>query len=184
MKKRKKLTRYILTGTPGCGKTSIIKALQTLKATTIDEAATDIIYDKQKQGINEPWKNKTFIDEVINLQKQRQINLTNDDSNIQFYDRSPICTYALSRFLNSPPSPTLCQEIKRIIKNNIYENNVFFIDNLGFIETTDVRKINFKDSLTFEKLHLETYKQFGFNCIHVPINSIQDRAKNILKNTF
>lgn len=51
------MRRYILTGTPGCGKTSLIRALEMTGASVVAEAATDIIAYKQMQGVAEPWKN-------------------------------------------------------------------------------------------------------------------------------
>lgn len=67
------MRRYILTGTPGCGKTSIIRALEMTGASVVAEAATDIIAYRQMQGVAEPWKNEDFIDYIIRLQKHRQI---------------------------------------------------------------------------------------------------------------
>lgn len=70
------MRRYILTGTPGCGKTSLIRALEMTGASVVSEAATDIITYKQMQGVAEPWKNEDFIDYIIRLQKHRQIDLS------------------------------------------------------------------------------------------------------------
>lgn len=177
------MKRYILTGTPGCGKTSLIRALEMTGASVAEEAATDIISYQQIQGIAEPWKNKDFIDYIIRLQNHRQINLSDTQSNLNFYDRSPICTYALSVYLDFEPSKYLMTEIERISNQNIYEARVFFIDNLGFIENTNARKISFEESLGFEKVHIDAYKKFGYNCIHIPAGSIEDRVKLILKHT-
>jgi predicted ATPase len=176
------MRRYILTGTPGCGKTSLIRALEMTGASVVAEAATDIIAYKQMQGIAEPWTNEDFIDYIVRLQKHRQIDLSDDYSDLHFYDRSPICTYALAMYLNFNPSANLMQEIERIKKHSIYDQKVFFIDNLGFIENTDARQISFEESLKFEKIHLDAYKKFGFSCIHIPAGSIEDRVKLILEH--
>jgi len=176
------MKRYILTGTPGCGKTSLIRALEMTGASIVAEAATDIISYKQMQGVAEPWKNEKFIDDIINLQKHRQIDLSDEYSSVHFYDRSPICTYALAMYLNFQPSTNLLQEIERIINHNIYDKKVFFINNLGFIENTDARQISFEESLAFEKVHLAAYEQFGFNCVSIPAASIEERVKLILDN--
>ena len=91
----------------------------------------------------------------IRLQKHRQIDLSDEYSDLHFYDRSPVCTYALATHLNFQPSTNLIQEIERIKKYNSYDKKVFFIDNLGFIENTDARQISFEESLEFEKIHLD-----------------------------
>lgn len=173
------MKRYILTGMPGCGKTSIIGALEAKKISVVAEAATDIIFDKQSQGVAEPWRHEKFIDDIVKLQSHRQIKRCDDHSDLQFYDRSPVCTYALSVFLGFKPSLDLMKEIERINKDAIYEKQVFFIDHLGFIENNSVRKITFEDALFFEKIHLESYKKFGYDIIHISRASIAERVRII-----
>lgn len=175
------MKNYILTGTPGSGKTSLIRALEINNFNIVDEAATDVISYKQGQGNAEPWQKIDFIDDIIKLQKHRQINASNNHLNLYFYDRSPICTYALAIYLNFKPTKDLINEIERIQENNIYQQKVFFIDNLGFIQNTDARKINFQDALEFEQVHIDTYNKFGYQLIHIPTNSITERMNSILE---
>lgn len=80
------MKRYILTGTPGCGKTSIIRALEMTGASVVDEAATDLIAYKQMQGDLAPWERLKFIDDIIQLQKHRQIDMCSNYSDLHFYD--------------------------------------------------------------------------------------------------
>jgi predicted ATPase len=126
------MKRYILTGTPGSGKTSIIHELKSQGYAVVEEAATDVIALEQVNGNSEPWMRPDFIDKIVCLQKQRQINTSALPCELQFYDRSPICTYALSRHLGYPPSAGLLAEMRRIERENIYQKQVFFIENLGF----------------------------------------------------
>lgn len=172
--------RYILTGMPGSGKTSIIQTLEALGQTVIHEAATDVITKEQALGNLEPWTSPKFIDEIVALQKKRLLVSNDQDQNTQFYDRSPICTYALAVYLGFEPSERLIKTIEDIQKHDIYEQSVFFIANLGFITNTDARKISFEESLKFEKIHLETYHKFGYECIIIPPASVKNRVKKIL----
>lgn len=172
--------RYILTGTPGCGKTSIINALESQGHTVVHEVATDVIAQEQALGILEPWTAPKFIDDIIALQSKRLLMANTHGQEIQFYDRSPICTYALAIYLGFKPSENLIKTIESIQKNKLYEKRVFFIANLGFITNTDARKISFEESLIFEKIHLDTYQNFGYECIIIPVASIEDRVKQLL----
>lgn len=174
------MKRYVLTGTPGCGKTSIIRSLEVAGFFVVEEAATDIIALRQAQGIAEPHTHPSFIDDITNLQKLRQRRIS-DVSEIQFYDRSPVCTYALSVWLGFPISITLADEMERIEKAQIYHKQVFFIDNLGFCEPTAARKIRFEDSLRFEKVHEETYRSFGYECIRVAPQTLSERVEQITR---
>jgi predicted ATPase len=173
------MKRYILTGTPGCGKTSIIRVLESAGYPVVEEAATDIIAIHQAQGITESWRDASFIDDIVNLQKQRQMQPIDPTSTVQFFDRSPVCTYALSRWLGFPISATLADEMERIRAGRIYETQVFFIENLGHCEPTAARRISFEDSLRFEKVHEETYREFGYECVKIPAGAVSGRAEQV-----
>src|SRR3984957_4581737 len=177
------MKRYILTGTPGCGKTSIIRSLEVAGYLVVEEAATDIIALRQAQGIAEPWMHPTFIDDITNLQKLRQMRIA-DVAEVQFYDRSPLCTYALSVWLGFPISKTLADEMKRIENEQIYQTQVFFIENLGFCEPSAARKITFEDSLKFEKVHEETYRSFGYESIRIAPSDLAARVEQIRRHVL
>ncbi|WP_419419771.1 AAA family ATPase [Legionella sp. D16C41] len=176
------MKRYIITGTPGCGKTSLIRALELTGASVVSEAATDLIAFRQVQGDMTPWKHSNFIDDIISLQRHRQIDMCGDYSELHFYDRSPICTYALAIYLGFKPSQNLMDEIERIHNYFIYEKQVFFLENLGFIMNTAARQISFEESLKFEQLHKEVYAKFGYQCITIPAKSIDERVQIILQS--
>ncbi|MFL5690805.1 MAG: AAA family ATPase [Ktedonobacteraceae bacterium] len=173
------MKRYILSGTSGSGKTSIIHELKSQGYSVVEEAATDVIALEQMNNNPEPWMQPDFIDKIVRLQKQRQITPSTSPSELQFYDRSPICTYALSRYLGYPPSACLLAEIERIEREDIYQRQVFFIENLGFCKPTEARKISFEESLIFEKIHLETYNSFGYVCINISPHSLLERVQSI-----
>lgn len=181
----KQAKRFIFTGTPGSGKTSVILALEKLGYVVIPESATDVIAESQAKGDMRPWERPDFVDEIILTQKSRQINA---EGEVQFYDRSPFCAYALGRYSSHwhnsdfTPLPILLDEIDRCLKAGIYQNKVFFFENLGFIEHTDVRKISYEDALIFEQVHLDVYKEFGFDIVMVPKGlTVTQRCEFILE---
>jgi len=169
---------YVLTGMPGCGKASIVRSLEIAGYLVVEEAATDIIALRQAQGVAEPWTHPFFIDDITSLQMHRQMRIA-DMADVQFYDRSPLCTYALRVWLGFPISITLADEMERIEKAQIYQKQVFFIENLGFCEPSAARKITFEDSLKFEKVHEETYRSFGYECMRVAPQDLAARVEQI-----
>lgn len=109
----KQAKRFIFTGAPGSGKTSSIIELEKLGHAVIHEAATDIIAQEQAKGMEKPWEEPEFVDKITLMQKERQMNAAGD---LQFYDRAPLCTYALGKYLGYAPSNILLDEIHRCLK--------------------------------------------------------------------
>src|SRR2546421_11684834 len=134
------MKRYILTGTPGSGKTSMLHELKSQGYGVVEEAATDVIAREQMRGNLEPWLRPDFIDAIVRLQKHRQLEAARGPDDLQLYDRSPVCTLALSRYLGYPPSACLLEELERIERERIYQRQGFFIENLGFCQPTAARK--------------------------------------------
>jgi predicted ATPase len=163
------MRRFILTGAPGSGKTSIARVLQAQGYRAVAEAATDVIAAEQARGVDEPWRDALFIDKIIRMQRARQLaEPPAPASAVTFYDRSPVCTLALARFVGHPTSAALSAELTRIVEQGIYERQVFFIRPLGFVEPTQARRISYEDSLKFEQLHEEEYARLGFDIVDIP----------------
>jgi predicted ATPase len=170
------MKRFILTGTPGAGKTAILRQLEFEGYGVVEEAATAVIALRQAQGIAEPWTCPSFIDDVIHLQRQRQMRALHAPDDVQFHDRSAVCTAALATYLGYPMSDALSSELERIRSEHIYEKQVFLIRNLGFVAPTEARRISFDELLRFERIHEETYRDFGFQIIFIPQASVSERV--------
>lgn len=173
------MRRFIITGAPGSGKTAIIRQLELGGFSVVAEAATDVIAAAQARGAAEPWTTPSFIDEVAGLQKRRQIQAADQPGDVQFHDRSIVCTAALARYLGYPASAFLNSELNRVRAEAIFERRVFFVRNLGFITPTPARRISFEDALRFEKIHEETYRSFGFELFVVEPGNPLERASVI-----
>ena len=105
---------YILTGPPGAGKTAVLRQLEITGYAVVEEAATDVIALGNALGNKEPWRDHDFIDKVITLQRQRQRSVVVATDTTVFFDRSPACTLALSRYLGVPASPLLAGEVSNV----------------------------------------------------------------------
>ena len=173
------MRRFIITGAPGAGKTAIIRQLELDGFSVVDEAATDVIAAAQAQGNLQPWIHPSFIDVVVRLQRDRQIRASYQPDDIQFHDRCAVCTVALAIYLGYPVSPFLASELDRLKKEAIYQNRVFFVRNLGFVTPTEARRISFEETVRFEKVHEETYRDFGFELISLAPRSLVERVSII-----
>jgi predicted ATPase len=173
------MRRFIITGAPGAGKTAIIRQLELEGFSVVEEAATDVIAAAQVQGTAQPWASPSFIDVVANLQRDRQMRASYQPDMVQFHDRCVVCTAALAVYLGYPFSSLLAGELERVKKEAIYQNRVFFIRNLGFITPTEARRISFEETVRFEKIHEDTYRDFGFELVSVEPKSLAERVSII-----
>ena len=153
--------RFVITGAPGAGKTAIIRQLEVEGFSVVEEAATDVIAIAQAQGTLQPWTAPSFIDAIANLQRDRQVRASYQPAEVQLHDRCVVCTAALAVYLKYPFSPFLAGELERVKKEAIFQKRVFFIRNLGFVTPTEARRISFEETVRFEKIHEETYRDFG-----------------------
>jgi predicted ATPase len=116
--------RYILTGAPAAGKTSILRSLAERGWAVVEEAATAVIAREQLAGVNEPWQSGDFADKIVTLQRQREQQPVPNGVRVQFHDRSPLCTLALVRYLGHPVTTTLTQQIARVTREQVFERAV------------------------------------------------------------
>ena len=173
------MKRYILTGTPGAGKTAVLRQLEREGFAVVEEAATDVIALEQAKGVAEPWKDPSFIDLIIDLQRCRQLRSAAAAQAIQFHDRSAVCTAALADWLGYARSAGLLRELERLEREAIFQTRVFFIRALGFIKPTEARRISYEAAQRFEETHEKAYRERGFEIVPIEPGSVLDRAAAI-----
>jgi predicted ATPase len=157
------IRRYVLTGAPGAGKTTLAEALRRRGYVVVPEAATDVV----AAG----GEGDGFVDTVLALQLARERAAT---APVQVLDRSPLCTLALARWLGVTPSPALLAAAAGAADR--YQPGVFLVRPLGFVTPTAVRRISYADSLRFAAVHEDAYREYGFTLIEVPAAPLADRV--------
>lgn len=176
------LSRFVLTGSPGAGKTVLLRRLETMGLAVVEEAATDVIALEQARGVAEPWLAPGFVAAITELQRGRRlaaagVGPAGPVPEVQVHDRSPVCTLALARFLGRPVPPVLAAELELIRTQPVYERRVLFVRGLGFITRTEARRIGPADALRFEKVHEEAYREYAFELVGVPPAPVDERAE-------
>ncbi len=77
------MKRYSLTGTPGSGKTSLLHELKRQGYAVVEKAATGVIAREQGLGNTEPWLQADFIESIVRVQKQRQLEASTPPDELQ-----------------------------------------------------------------------------------------------------
>jgi AAA domain-containing protein len=96
---------------------------------------------------------------------------------VQVFDLSPICTLALAGYAGRPISPVLAGEVDRVVADGVYQRRVLFVHLLGFITPTTARRISYTQSVRFERLHQQAYRNHGFELVDVPAGSVEERVE-------
>ena len=169
------MPRFVLTGAPGAGKTAILRMLEWSGCAVVEEAATDVVAVALALGRPHP-EDTAFLTAITALQASRQLRAPG--RGLVFFDRSPVCTLALARYLRLPVPAPLAAELERAA--DVYEPVVFFVRNQGFVTPTAVRRISLADSLAFERIHEHAYRELGFELIEVPAAPLTERVATIL----
>lgn len=169
--------KYIITGGPGTGKTSVINELKKNGFNCIDENSREIISTQIiKGGKILPWKNQiAFENKISNLRTQQY--LTSPEEGVCFFDRSIIDCVAYLKLNNLEVSSTIINNIKKCNFNPA----VFYTPIWEAIYINDnERKENIKQAEEIEKSILKTYKSEGYKLIKIPKISIKERVGFII----
>jgi predicted ATPase len=170
------MKRFILTGAPGSGKTSILRALAAGGYAVVAEAATDVMTERLALGDAEPWTDPLFIDRIAGLQRQRRAAPAGPGAAVQVHDRSAVCTLVLARYLEHPVPALLAAEVAWLTGGGYFDRRVFSVRPIGFCAPTEVRRISYSDSLAFERVHEAEYENLGFALVEVPAGTVAERA--------
>lgn len=163
--------RYIITGAPGTGKTSIINELKKREFNCIDENARQII------SKNISAKAEIIACENIIANMRTQEYLSSPKECVCFFDRSVLDCIAYLKINNLNTTP----EIIKNIKLCAFNTNVFYTPIWEEIYTTDdERKENIIQAREIENFILETYRAHGYKLIQIPKISIIKRADFII----
>ena len=172
--------RYIITGAPGTGKTSIINELKKRGFNCIDEDSRKVIAKEIITGGEIlPWKNQiAFESRIVNLRTQQYLSSSQDS--ICFFDRSAIDSMAYLKLNNLEATPEIINDIKKCNFNK----TVFYTPIWQEIFINDSERIeNIEQARRIEKSLIRTYHSKGYKLVKIPKISVAERANFVISKT-
>ena len=169
--------KFIITGAPGTGKTTIILELEKRGYNNIKEISREIIKEQiNSNGDIVPWINLKLFSEKVLLLREEQFKNTNK-KNIYFFDRGIIDTIAYMK-IGGLDIENKYIEICNKYKYNI---NVFYTPIWEDIYQQDnERKESIELAREIEKSLITTYKCFGYLLTPIPKLEVEKRVDFIL----
>ena len=164
----------VITGAPCSGKTAVLCELELRGYRVVHEVARAYIDEELKKGKNMRQVKADILSfESHILYKKIDIEKSLPENATIFFDRAvpdSIAYYILEGL--SPEDPINQSRL-------IQYKNIFFFQRLSF-EKDDVRSEDDKIAGELDRLLLESYQMLGYDVVHVPLISVEERVDYIL----
>ncbi len=179
-----RLTKHkiLITGGPSTGKTSIINHLEQLGEKCYHEVSRDIILEAQKQGIEQLFiKDPTLFSKKLLEGRIHQFTLAENGNNQRtFIDRGIPDILAYMNYVNEENPPLFIEACKKY-----RYDQVFLLPPWKEIHVTDNERYeSFEQAQDIYKCLLDTYTQFGYNCIEIPFGNVKERSTFIQQSVL
>lgn len=171
---------FIITGTSGTGKTSLITSLRDQGYPVIEEPIRNVLQTQiAHNGEALPAKNpRLFLQTLFHL-CIRQLEAASAHNGTVFFDRGlpDLLAYA-QRFKVTPLPFDIHPYLPR------YQPTVFFLEPWPDIFVSDAfRGSSFELYAAFHQRIVEAYAQCGFEKVVVPFDTLENRAQFVLSQT-
>ncbi len=170
--------KIVITGSPGTGKTSIIKSLEEQGFVCFPEISREVTLKARRKGIEQLFLTDAlvFSEQLLAGRIEQYIEANNSLEEMIFLDRGIPDVIAYMHYIGKP-YPKLFTEA---CKKYVYDT-VFLLPPWETIYTSDEERYeNFEQATAIHNHLSNTYKKYGYKVIETPIGTISDRAKFIL----
>lgn len=170
--------RIVITGGPSTGKTSLINTLKHKDLVCYDEISRSITLQARQEGVEQLFLTNPllFSQKLLEGRIQQFINASKEKKDVVFLDRGLCDVLAYMEYIGD----TYPQFFNDACKQHIYDK-VFMLEPWEAIYTRDNERYeSFDQAQIIHKHLLNTYHQFGYKPIIVPIGKLEDRVAFIL----
>ncbi|THU38115.1 ATPase [Niastella caeni] len=172
--------KYIITGGPGAGKTSLLQALKYSGYHSSEEASRQVIIEQVAKGSDcLPWRNLScFANKVLSRMIESYAQTT-DYTGVTFFDRGIPDIIA---YLKAAALP-VDDRYYSALRQHPYQQLVFILPPWKAIYVNDAERWQpFEEAVHLYANIRETYQAAGFTLIEVPEDSVENRMNFILKS--
>jgi len=174
------MEKYILTGGPCTGKTTLLKRLEEEGYAIIEEVPRQIIHEElEKQKLNPdytpivPWLDLLKFNKLL-IKRQSSLESLVEAEKV-FLDRSLVDPLAYAKLGNID----LGNEIQGYIRKAAY-TKAFFLEQLNLYIKDDERKESEEEGKKLHQAIYEAYRDSGIETIVVPAVSVEERLRIVL----
>jgi predicted ATPase len=170
---------FILTGTPGTGKTTLLHQLRADGHACVDETAREVLaHQKAIDGPGLPSKSPLRFVQLMLERSIENFEKAKEAIGPVIFDRAvpDLIAYA-DRF------EVETSEFKKAAQEYLYNQTVFVFSPWKEIFVNDSeRKITFEKSLEFHEAILKAYRNLNYKLIEVPFDTVEVRKKFVLQH--
>ncbi|MEM7362875.1 MAG: AAA family ATPase [Pseudomonadota bacterium] len=169
--------RFVLTGGPGAGKTTMLEEIAKKGYAIAGDAARDIIRERLSQGLSPRPAAAEFADET----HRRNVTAWKEAESVEitFFERC-VCD-SVGGLLGS--GSVTEAEADTLIARYRYDEPIFVPPPWEEIYTTDrERDHTFEHAVNVFEQTMRWYERLGYRICEVPIGPIEDRVDFVLKN--
>ncbi len=164
---------FIITGSPGSGKTTLVRQLEAMGYRCAYDAATAYIQELIKQGKSYDTKSSSFNRAVAFIRMEQFLNA---ERGIWFFDRGLPDTLAYTEDEQTKKG------LLRMCRMYRYSSPVFLLPPWKEIfEQHEGRKESFEEATQLSKLIKEAYEMLGYEVIELPKLSVKERANFVVE---
>lgn len=169
--------KYVITGGPSFGKTTLISALERRDFKCISEVATMLINEALDKGEEHPAKNRdTFQKNILSTQIKLEEKVDKYEGKV-FCDRGLLDGIAYYRFDGLIPPEYIIDKVGQ----TDYEL-IFLVSPLKRYKKDVVRTENQEEALRIHDFIREVYEEFGYKnkIVEIPDLSVEERVEFVL----